>query len=61
MGLTKLIALSAGLAAGDYQCLAAQKTESQKAGREAENLPGMGVIGRASPGTVPGKMIGRSL
>ena len=37
------------------------ETESQKAGREAENFPGMGVIGRESPGTVPGKMIGRSL
>ena len=37
------------------------ETESQKAGREAENFPRMGVIGRESPGTVPGKMIGRSL
>lgn len=53
MGLVKLIALSGGLAARDCQYLGDQKGRNQKAGREAENFSGMGVIPRASPGIAP--------
>lgn len=55
MGLVRLIALSGGLAARDCQCLGNQKGRNQKAGREAENFSGMGVIQRASSGIGPGE------